>query len=46
MQYPYSQRMGIIITNGGVNFTPTEYQIVFNRGGDPRWLPETATATD
>ena len=32
--------------NGGVNFTPTEYQIVFNRGGDPRWLPETATATD
>ncbi len=25
--------------NGGVNFTPTEYEIVTNRGGDPRWLP-------
>lgn len=24
--------------NGGVNFAPTEYQIVSNRGGDPRWL--------
>ena len=29
--------------NGGVNFTPNEYQIVFNRGGDPRWLPSTTT---
>ena len=27
--------------NGGVNFTPTEYEIVVNRGGDPRWLPNT-----
>ena len=27
-------------TNGGVNFTPTEYEIVTNRGGDPRWLSE------
>lgn len=25
--------------NGGVNFTPTEYEIVTNRVGDPRWLP-------
>jgi hypothetical protein len=25
--------------NGGVDFTPTEYEIVTNRGGDPRWLP-------
>ena len=25
--------------NGGVNFTPTEYEIIANRGGDPRWLP-------
>ena len=25
--------------NGGVNFTPNEYEIVTNRGGDPRWLP-------
>ena len=25
--------------NGGVNFTPSEYEIVVNRGGDPRWLP-------
>ena len=27
--------------NGGVNFTPTEYEIIANRGGDPRWLPNT-----
>ncbi|MBR1547360.1 MAG: DUF4957 domain-containing protein [Prevotella sp.] len=27
--------------NGGVNFTPTEYEIIANRGGDPRWLPAT-----
>ena len=27
--------------NGGVNFTPTEYEIITNRGGDPRWLPNT-----
>lgn len=27
--------------NGGVNFTPNEYEIVANRGGDPRWLPAT-----
>jgi len=27
--------------NGGVNFTPGEYEIVTNRGGDPRWLPGT-----
>ena len=26
--------------NGGVNFTPAEYEIIANRGGDPRWLPE------
>lgn len=25
--------------NGGVNFTPNEYEIIANRGGDPRWLP-------
>lgn len=25
--------------NGGVNFTPTEYEIIVNKGGDPRWLP-------
>ena len=28
--------------NGGVSFTPSEYEIVTNRGGDPRWLPATA----
>ena len=28
--------------NGGINFTPQEYEIVVNRGGDPRWLPNTA----
>ena len=27
------------LPNGGVNFTPNEYEIVTNRGGDPRWLP-------
>ena len=27
--------------NGGVNFAPTEYEIITNRGGDPRWLPAT-----
>lgn len=27
--------------NGGVNFTPSEYEIVVNNGGDPRWLPNT-----
>jgi hypothetical protein len=27
--------------NGGVNFTPTMYDIIANRGGDPRWLPAT-----
>lgn len=25
--------------NGGIDFTPQEYEIVVNRGGDPRWLP-------
>ena len=25
--------------NGGINFAPNEYEIVVNRGGDPRWLP-------
>ena len=31
--------------NGGVNFTPNEFEIVTNRGGDPRWLPA-ATGTE
>ena len=26
--------------NGGVNFTPNEYEIIANRGGDSRWLPK------
>lgn len=25
--------------NGGLNFTPKEYEVLTNRGGDPRWLP-------
>ena len=29
--------------NGGVNFTPTEFEIVTNRGGDPRWLSNAGT---
>jgi len=29
--------------NGGVDFTPGEYEIIANRGGDPRWLPASST---
>ena len=34
-----AKELDFSLPNGGVDFTPTEYQIVFNRGGDPRWLP-------
>ena len=33
-----AKELNFSLPNGGVNFTPTEYQIVFNRAGDPRWL--------
>jgi hypothetical protein len=32
--------------NGGLNFTPGEYELVFNRGGDPRWLPAADVSED
>jgi hypothetical protein len=35
-----TQELDFSQPNGGVNFTPGEYEIVVNRGGDPRWLPE------
>lgn len=34
-----TQELDFSQPNGGVNFTPSEYTIVENRGGDPRWLP-------
>lgn len=34
------------LPNGGVNFTPAEYQIVANRGGDPLWLPAQSEKED
>jgi len=33
-----TQELDFSQPNGGVNFTPGEYEIVSNRGGDPRWL--------
>ena len=38
-----TQELDFSLPNGGVNFTPQEYQIVANRGGDPRWLPAETT---
>ena len=32
------QSLDLTKPNGGVNFTPGEYQIIANEGGDPRWL--------
>lgn len=37
------QSLDLSKPNGGVDFTPGEYQIVVNRGGDPRWLPAVET---
>lgn len=34
------QELDFSLPNGGLNFTPQEYMIVSNEGGDPRWLPE------
>ena len=34
------QELDLTKPNGGVNFTPQEYQIVSNSGGDPRWLKD------
>lgn len=34
-----AKELDFSLPNGGVDFTPSEYQIVVNRGGDPRWLP-------
>lgn len=40
-----SQELDFSQPNGGVDFTPQEYQISSNRAGDPRWL-EPATPTE
>ena len=37
------QSLDLSKPNGGVDFTPGEYQIVVNRGGDTRWLPAVET---
>ena len=34
-----AKELDFSLPNGGVNFTPSEYEIVSNQGGDPRWLP-------
>lgn len=34
-----TQELDLMQPNGGINFTPGEYEIVANNGGDPRWLP-------
>ena len=34
-----AKELDFSLPNGGVNFTPSEYEIVTNQGGDPRWLP-------
>ena len=38
-----TQELDFSQPNGGVNFTSGEYEIVSNRGGDPRWLPVDAS---
>ena len=38
-----SQELDFSQPNGGVDFTPQEYQVVTNRVGDPRWLPAVQT---
>ncbi len=35
-----TQELDLTQPNGGINFTPGEYEILTNRGGDERWLPE------
>ncbi len=41
-----TQELDFTKPNGGVDFTPQEYAIVSNRGGDPRWLPAGAGSED
>ena len=33
-----TQPLDLSLPNGGVDFTPQEYEIISNSGGDPRWL--------
>ena len=33
-----TRELDLTAENGGVDFTPGEKEIVYNRGGDPRWL--------
>ncbi len=35
-----TQELDLTKPNGGINFTPGEYEVLSNRGGDSRWLPE------
>ena len=42
----FDQSLDFTQPNGGVNFTPNQYVVVENRGGDPRWLPEVSAETD
>ena len=41
-----TQELDFSLPNGGVDFTPQEYEIVVNRGGDPRWLPASSGAEE
>lgn len=41
-----AQELDLTKPNGGVDFTPKEYQIVMNRAGDPRWLPSAASTEE
>ncbi len=40
-----TQELDLSKPNGGIDFTPQEYQISSNNGGDPRWL-ETAQSAE
>jgi len=40
------QPLDLTKENGGVNFTPGEYEIIANKGGDPRWLPSSGTSEE
>lgn len=34
------QSLDLSLPNGGVDFTPQQYEIVVNKAGDPRWLEQ------
>lgn len=35
-----TQELDFTKPNGGIDFSPQEYEIINNKGGDPRWLPQ------